>query len=451
MFLRIERLVETYLNLYKHSCIDFNSSEHNDSKQLYEDSESLSQYPSNAAMKAIKKLVIHHVLNIKETQTSQNAKFSLIDNRAFPTLDLVVDGYGILICSTLGLIINITGMFVLLRKSGLRSLFNILLSSIVAFDSIYLVFKIFGSLQDYILPFSTNYLGWHYLIRKSGERVAFISSVLLLIALGHSRYNAVRNPFKHRLLTLSSKERRSQFLKYLLSILFVSILFTLPVIFEIEIKSNESFEKEMYQEVRPSKLRLNPYYSVFLFGVLNLGLLGVLPLGCLFFYTIQIIKYTYKSRVETNVNNINHSDQAVPQTKGHIKEHRMFKTLFIIILAVFVLHFCRIISYVGEFSLLILSNKNSFCLQLGYGIPKWLQVIAILSNFCTVIGASINTIIYNCLKNSTSLLNPLKHCFEYQTPNPSKDILLMPLPTKEVIINNAVNETVNVQDNCDTV
>ena len=73
MFLRIERLVETYLNLYKHSCIDFNSTEHNDSDQLYEDSVSLSQYPSNATMKAIKKLVIHHVLNIKETQTSQNA------------------------------------------------------------------------------------------------------------------------------------------------------------------------------------------------------------------------------------------------------------------------------------------------------------------------------------------------------------------------------------------
>ena len=206
MFERIERLVETYSNLFKYSCIHLNSSEHKNFENVDEDLESVSQSPSNATLKAIQTLVIHHVMSTKEQQTSSNAKFTLIDNRAFPTLDLVVDGYTILISATIGIILNITGICVLLRKSGLTTLFNLLLSSIVAFDSIYLVFKIFASLQDYILPFSTNYLGWHYLVRKSGERFTFISSVLLLIALGHSRYDAVRNPFKQRILTLSSKK-----------------------------------------------------------------------------------------------------------------------------------------------------------------------------------------------------------------------------------------------------
>jgi hypothetical protein len=466
-FEHIQRLVETYLNLTKLSCIHLISSETNSSEDVHQDAESVSEFPSNATLKAIYNLVIHHVMNTKGPPTSHNAKFPLIDNRAFPTLDLVVDGYAILIFATVGIILNITGMFVLLRKSGLRTLFNLLLSSIVAFDSIYLAFKIFASLQDYILPFSTNYLGWYYLIRKSGERFSFISSVLLLIALGHSRYEAVRNPFKHRQLTLSSKKRRDQFLKYLLLIVFIAILFTLPVTLEIEFKSNETSEDKLYQEVLPSELRLNPYYSLFLLGVLNIGLLGVLPLGSLLYYTIQIIMCTNKSRIETSVNNINYSNQVIHQSRGRIKVDRMSKTLFIIILAFFVLHFLRIISYVGEFVLLFLSNKNSYCLQLGFGIPKWLQVIAILSNLCTVIGASINTIIYNCA-NSPSLINTfpscISHCYQYQNPTPSEDFPLPPLPTKstrsdtdlqnEVITNKVcqdgdVDETVNAQDSSD--
>ena len=82
--------------------------------------------------------------------------------------------------------------------------------------------------------------------------------------------------------------------------------------------------------------------------------------------------------------------------------------------------------------LLLNSNKSSYCLQLGYGIPEWLQIISIMSNLCTVIGCSINTIIYNCLK-STSLLNPLPscicNCLEHQNPPPSDNMPAAPLPS----------------------
>ena len=93
------------------------------------------------------------------------------------------------------------------------------------------------------------------MIKNSGERVSFISSILLLIALGHSRYYAVKYPFQQRLLTHSSKKRRKFFLGYLLSILFVTIIFTLPVTLEIENESNETFSQT--SQVRTRFLNLN--------------------------------------------------------------------------------------------------------------------------------------------------------------------------------------------------
>ena len=298
---------------------------------------------------------------------------------------LIIDGFAISIVASIGIIINMIGTFRLLSTRSERTkMYNLLLSSILIFDTFFLGFQILRTVQTYFISISANYLRPYYVLISSGVRFTFLSSILMLVALAHSRYHAITTPFRQRILLLSWKKRRNLFLTYLIPTIILSMIFTLPISWEIETGLH----------LIPSKLRLNPYYSIFFVGVLNLGLTGLLPVVYLIYITYNIVTQMKKQNRIIRKNQASVSKIRSDQCNQDDKVSKNFVSMIILYV---LLHSLRIITCIGEVLVVVMPNKDDSNLQLGYGIPKWLQIVAPISDLCTVLNASINIIIYKYL------------------------------------------------------
>ena len=337
------------------------------------------------------------LLDLSENCTDRHAtNGSQQPNLGDPTLDfdLYIGGYATLLTACFGLGLNTTGIYLLSRRKGCRNMFHLLLIANLVFDSIYLVFQTLRSLHTHFISFTSNPSMTYYIITNSGERFTYISSALTLIALTHSRYRAVTNPYEGRRIQLSWSKKRKQLLKYFVPIIFLATCFTIPVIFEIDTVTVTSCEGKI-DLVVPSKTRLNIYYSIFLVGGLNIIFLGLFTFCMLIYFTYYIMKSLKQRLVFLQSNPLTES------ITSYCNNRKASKTLFLMVFTFLLLHTLRFVTNVGEFIVLLENNKTSHTiLQLGGGIPTWLEIVMILSNICMVINASINYLIYLFLNSS---------------------------------------------------
>ena len=311
----------------------------------------------------------------KDTHTVNKSYESDLENTVI-NLNLYIGGYCTLITTVVGFVLNMVGIYLLSRRQGLKNIFNIMLIINLIFDTIYLVFQASRSVKTHFNSSSCPTTATYHILTNSGERFTYISSVLMLVALTHSRYQAATSPYEYRQIKRRWSKRRTQLLKYILPTIFVAIFFTIPVIFEIDTEEVFSVEGQKF-EVIPSKLRLNLYYSIFLKGGLNLGLLGLVPCLSFLYFTYHIVQ----SLNQRSLNN-----------------HKASKTLIFMIVSFVLLHSLRMATNIGEIILLFNKNKISgYNLQHDRAIPEWLEITAILGNICMVINASINYLIYHFL------------------------------------------------------
>ena len=368
---------------------------------------------------------------------NNNSSYTPGEELIAQTFNLIIGGYTILIVSSMGIVLNTVGIRLLSTRSGCQNTFNMLLSTNLVFGTFFLAFQILRSVQNYFLSIPANYLRLYYIFMNSGARYSLTSSILMTVALGHWRYHAVSKPFRQRILMLSWKKRRIQFLKYLISTLILAMIFTIPIAWEIDSGPTGIEEKSL--SVMPSQLRLNPVYSIFCLGLLNLGVLGLLPFGSLTYFTYKILESTKKG----NCRRIN-------RTRN--QDDKLSKTLVAMIIVFLILHSLRIIAYIGEFFTLLKPNKDNSILQLGYGFPKWLHIVAGFSDLCTVLSASVNVLIYTYFNSNSMLLYRwylIPNCFNPSYPrettlsrrNSQRSISLQSM----VIVHNVANNTVNVE------
>ena len=311
----------------------------------------------------------------KDTHTANQSDESDLESFTI-NLNLYIGGYFTLTTTIVGFVLNIIGIYLLSRRQGLQNIFNIMLIINLIFDTTYLIFQATRSVNTHFISSSNPPTATSYVLTNSGERFTYIASVLMLIALTHSRYQAATSPHEYRQIKRLWSKRRNQLLKYILPIIFVASFFTIPVMFEIE--TEEVFwDKDQITKVIPSKLRLNPYYSIFLKGGLNLGLLGVVPCFSFLYFTYHIVQSLNQRSMDN---------------------HKASKTLIFMIISFILLHSLRMVTNIGEIILLFNKNKISvYDLQHDRKIPEWLEITAILGNICMVINASINYLIYHFL------------------------------------------------------
>ena len=320
--------------------------------------------------------ILQNGFNISKDALTVNTSYeSDLENTAID-LNLYIGGYCTLITTVIGFVLNMVGIYLLSRRQGLKNIFNIMLIINLIFDTIYLVFQASRSVQTHFISYSQPSTVTSYILTNSGERFTYISSVLMLIALTHSRYQAATSPYEYRQIKRRWSKRRTQLLKYLVPTIFVATCFTIPVIFEIDTEEVFSVEGQKFKVI-PSKLRLDPYYSFFLKGGLNLGILGLVPLFSFLYFTYHIV-------ISLNQRSMNN--------------HKASKTLILMIISFVFLHSLRMVTNIGEIILLFNKNKISVSdLQHDRKIPEWLEITAILGNICMVTNASINYLIYHFL------------------------------------------------------
>ena len=168
-------------------------------------------------------------------------------------------------------------------------MFNILLIVNLVFDTMYLAFQTARSLNTHFISFTTSPSATYYILANSSERFTYIASVLSLVALAHSRYQVVTDPYKGRRIKLFWSVRRRQLMTYLLPTIFIATSFTIPVIFEIDTAILTSSEEKTVHII-PSEIRSSPYYSICVIGLLNIVVLGIFPFFSLLYFTFYIKK-----------------------------------------------------------------------------------------------------------------------------------------------------------------
>ena len=156
-------------------------------------------------------------------------------------------------------------------------------------------------------------------------------------------------------------------------------------------------------------------------GGLNVVILGVMPMIYLLYIAHQL-KCQMRKRNRTIDYMIVHSTSAIIQQSltfsmlQKVREEQKtldndirllsklkdeIKTTGSTARAIFIFvafNVCRIITTCGEFYILLDSNKDDDSIKQGNGVPLWVNIMALLSELCSVINSSLVPVIYLDLK-----------------------------------------------------
>ena len=298
----------------------------------------------------------------------------------------ILDTYATSGIAFIGMFVNMLGCCQLLNKSERKKMFSLMLLSMLIFDILYLICKLIRSLEHFI-PVPHEDLWLYYTIADAIGRFSLTGSILMMVAIGRERYNAIRAPLHQIVLLSSSKKRIQLLLKYLIPTTIVSLTSTSPLILEI---------------YGPSELRLSPLYCFFVLGIWNFVLLGMLPCISLVYFAYEILLHTNKRRLE-------HRHASYVIRSMNEANEKITRSLLEIIIVFILLQSPRIVGSVGEYYVLTMPNRDEMDLEFGLGIPVWLQILVPISELCTALNACLNIIIYRYL-NSPRLFCSFSNC-----------------------------------------
>ena len=359
-----------------------------------------------------------------------------------PTIEFVINGAAIPLIAMIGVILNFPGILFLSIGPRKGQLYSLLLSTQLAFDTAFLVFEILRKLGEYGKLGTTQYLASYYVIITAGARGSLIASILMIVAIAHARMVAIKKPFKRNNIVLSWTEKRAIWMKYCIPIIIASILLTLPVLFEFEFSIEDDDDTDPL--FNPSGLRLNALYSIFFIGILNFGILGVLPIAYLIYVLYKIKKELAKNeerldhfRVQRNFRrrgaiqletleidwtavyaDQSHMNQQQPLQGKQLKKIKSSKSMTKEILIFLALHTFRMITTVEELYFLLGPNKDYEASKRGDGIPIWISLTASLSELGLVLNSSLGLITYlntdlmNLLRALSTWISKYLRCFK---------------------------------------
>ena len=335
-------------------------------------------------------------------------------------LILVLDGVVIPASTVVGILLNVIGMFFLCAGSRKFKVFSLLLTTLLAFDTIFLISGLMRKIEHYIVPVSKKYLAIYHVAIHSVIRCSAISSIFMVMVMSHARLWAIRKPFFHNSNILSWPERRNIWARYCIPVVIASAVLTLPVFFEFEVSIETN-------SITPSSLRLHPYYAILNCGVLKFGILGLLPASYLGYVAFQIRwelresetrMYAFRHQPTTlkpPVQNLSvkvyetesHSmasirtNNKIPKVNRSISQIKSLRMMYKNMLVFVALHAFRLTTNIGEVYILLGLNNDNEALKMGHGIPAWIGITAKLGELFMVLHSSFGAIIYLNLEYAT--------------------------------------------------
>ena len=307
-------------------------------------------------------------------------------------LSIFIERYGITTVASLGILLNLIGVAFLIAERR-KSVFNLLLSTLLIFDTLFLVFNLIKSVGTHFAMIPAKYLKSYSIIVYSGSRFSHISSIFMTVALSHSRFKAVNKPIQHRIFLKLTSNRIKYLIRYIIPVIFSSVVLTIPILWEYDINVNGNISN-ITAELMPSNLRQNPYYSIFYVGILGIGLLGVLPVSLLVYYTIKISKSVRQNSLSLGqLTNEQKKDVKIFNQKT---KYNYVVNLIVIIFLIF--HSLRLALTVVEFVIQVYSlNKKISIHEIGRNIPLWLKLFSSISELLLMVNSSVNTLIYKAV------------------------------------------------------
>ena len=316
--------------------------------------------------------------------------YILCRSNLLTNISLLIESYGITIVTSFGILLNIIGLAFLIAERR-DKMFNLLLSTLLIFDTLFLGFNLIKSVGTHFVIIPTKYLKLYSFIVYPGSRFNHISSVYMTIALSHSRFEAVNKPIQHRSILKSKSDRLKYLLRYTIPILSSSLVLTIPCFWEYDINSNGSIANGTVAELIPSKFRQNPYYSIFYVGILGVGLLGVLPFALLVYYTVKISKAI--ARNSLTLGNLSSAQKKEIKIFNQKHNHTLVVNLIVVFFLVF--HSLRLGLTIVEFIIQCYTLNNRASIHdMARSVTPWLNVFSSISELLLMLNSSVNTLIY---------------------------------------------------------
>ena len=177
---------------------------------------------------------IHEALN--STLEVKCADNSDLENIMVEKIEYYVEGVALSIIAILGLLANIATIFILFKQKYREHTFNSLLICLFFFDAVILLTGIVWSFQTYLDIFSYAQIILYPKMVYPLRNISMTASILMTVAIAHERYDAIRQPVQYREMMVDSDVRRKHFMKYIMTIILISVVFNIPKFFELKVQ-----------------------------------------------------------------------------------------------------------------------------------------------------------------------------------------------------------------------
>ena len=174
--------------------------------------------------------------NVNSTLLPNCAFYSEWDNILVRQIEYYVEGVILCILAVLGLLANTATLFILFKQKSSENTFSSLLICLFLFDGIILITGLLWSFQTYLKISSNAQIFLFPVLIYPLQNISMTASIFMTVAIAHERYNAIKEPVQYRQMMVDSKVRRNHFMKYIFSIILVSLIFNVPKFFESKVQ-----------------------------------------------------------------------------------------------------------------------------------------------------------------------------------------------------------------------
>ena len=338
------------------------------------------------------------------------------------------------IIGSVGIASNVIAIPVLCSRE-LRNIFNCLLLSLAVFDSFFILCQMLEARRKII---NTNHLlGREYSEAHEYAFAYFLyqfhsyvlcCSMYITISLALERYRAVCKPVEYYNNTRGVNPWKKMGLGYLIPVMFFSLLFNVPKLFEIRLGV---LIRPLYQNgtrtgsrnltmAEPTDLRMNEAYVIAWVNVAKLIVHGIIPFASLSFFNHRIYRVIRRKQLTTcqstkmrptsgtqestsmEQDTIKNKENSATQRKAFEKKQAF--VLLSIVCMHLICHIPRFLINLHEFFSLDILRKGVAPLKYGKlnceSFPIWALAITSVSHCLLTLNSSSNLFIY-CFTCST--------------------------------------------------
>ena len=348
-----------------------------------------------------------------------------------------LEGVGILLVGTIGVVFNVIAISVLQTKEMVVIRFNNLVVCLAIADTIFLLTSIFyhiGHAFGFQIELSYLHQSMFTSLVYPWRAISMCFSTYITIALALDRYHAVTNPSRYRASLRSATHPLVKVLHCTLPILCLSILFNVSRFFDLCIKEHldgevgNSTSQTTIQSyhIAETPLRKNEKYVFWYVNVANFLVTGLVPLALLVYLNGQLIlkRNTFiqrqKKRKKSSFHGIEYQKQRLATFKNHRQQTIILHTIVILFL---LCHALRIVLNINEWMIV-----EDYIKAKELGCPSrrfWSSLATPVSHLLLQINSGANFFIYSVLNETFTkvlkekIVNVLV-CFKLLTQRPTK-------------------------------